>query len=146
MTAAEAAKITDLSGCDFTHIHRYFVQRSEEKKALSKEEKQKLKAENESILAEYGWAVIDGHRERIGNFKTEPPGLFRGRGDHPKQGRIKVSDRLTSTFAHPPSSTLALLFSDECSLKMSPLILVRMLRFLTPLLGIGGRRFNMTTR
>ena len=29
-------------------------------------------------------------RERIGNFKVEPPGLFRGRGDHPKQGRIKV--------------------------------------------------------
>ena len=30
------------------------------------------------------------HRERIGNFKIEPPGLFRGRGDHPKQGMIKV--------------------------------------------------------
>ena len=29
-------------------------------------------------------------RERIGNFKIEPPGLFRGRGDHPKQGMIKV--------------------------------------------------------
>ena len=29
-------------------------------------------------------------RQKIGNFKTEPPGLFRGRGDHPKQGKIKV--------------------------------------------------------
>ena len=29
-------------------------------------------------------------REKIGNFKIEPPGLFRGRGDHPKQGKIKV--------------------------------------------------------
>ena len=30
-------------------------------------------------------------REKIGNFKTEPPGLFRGRGEHPKQGMVKVS-------------------------------------------------------
>ena len=22
--------------------------------------------------------------------RTEPPGLFRGRGDHPKQGRVKT--------------------------------------------------------
>ena len=29
-------------------------------------------------------------RQKIGNFKIEPPGLFRGRGDHPKQGKIKV--------------------------------------------------------
>ena len=35
-------------------------------------------------------------RQKIGNFKTEPPGLFRGRGDHPKQGRIKVG-----TPSHP---------------------------------------------
>lgn len=90
MTREEAAKITDLSKCDFTRIHQYFVERSELRKAMTKEEKQKLKEENEKILAEYGWAVIDGHRERIGNFKTEPPGLFRGRGDHPKQGKIKV--------------------------------------------------------
>jgi DNA topoisomerase-1 len=25
----------------------------------------------------------------VGNFKIEPPGLFRGRGDHPKMGRVK---------------------------------------------------------
>lgn len=33
--------------------------------------------------------MLDGHREKIGNFKTEPPGLFRGRGDHPKMGMLK---------------------------------------------------------
>lgn len=27
--------------------------------------------------------------KKIGNFKIEPPGLFRGRGDHPKQGCLK---------------------------------------------------------
>lgn len=38
----------------------------------------------------YMLALACLRRQRIGNFKTEPPGLFRGRGDHPKQGRIKV--------------------------------------------------------
>jgi len=25
----------------------------------------------------------------VGNFRVEPPGLFRGRGEHPKMGRLK---------------------------------------------------------
>ena len=57
---------------------------------MTKEQKAALKAENEKIVEEYGWCLIDGHKEKIGNFKIEPPGLFRGRGDHPKQGKIKV--------------------------------------------------------
>lgn len=91
MTPEEAKKITDLKKCDFTEMHQYFMQCSEERKAMTKEQKLKVKEDNEKIIAEYGWAIIDGHRERIGNFKTEPPGLFRGRGDHPKQGKIKVN-------------------------------------------------------
>ncbi|KFP29717.1 hypothetical protein N325_08950, partial [Colius striatus] len=50
---------------------------------------QKLKEEAEKIQEEYGYCILDGHREKIGNFKTEPPGLFRGRGDHPKMGMLK---------------------------------------------------------
>ena len=26
---------------------------------------------------------------QVGNFRVEPPGLFRGRGEHPKMGRLK---------------------------------------------------------
>jgi len=40
-------------------------------------------------MKEFGFCVIDGHKQKIGNFKIEPPGLFRGRGDHPKQGMFK---------------------------------------------------------
>lgn len=50
---------------------------------------QKLKEEADKIQEEYGYCILDGHREKIGNFKTEPPGLFRGRGDHPKMGMLK---------------------------------------------------------
>lgn len=40
-------------------------------------------------MGEYGYCLMDNHKERIGNFRIEPPGLFRGRGDHPKMGMLK---------------------------------------------------------
>nr|CAG4651642.1 EOG090X0296 [Triops cancriformis] len=89
MTSAERELITDLRKCDFTEMHKYFKEQSELKKNMTKEEKQKIKEENERIVKEYGWCIIDGHKQRIGNFKIEPPGLFRGRGDHPKMGMVK---------------------------------------------------------
>lgn len=49
----------------------------------------KIKEENERLLQEYGFCVMDNHKERIANFRIEPPGLFRGRGDHPKMGMLK---------------------------------------------------------
>lgn len=32
---------------------------------------------------------MDGHIEKMGNYTVEPPGLFRGRGEHPKMGTVK---------------------------------------------------------
>ena len=32
---------------------------------------------------------MDGHIERVGNYNMEPPGAFRGRGEHPKMGKLK---------------------------------------------------------
>uniref|UniRef100_A0A9J7X521 DNA topoisomerase I n=2 Tax=Cyprinus carpio TaxID=7962 RepID=A0A9J7X521_CYPCA len=89
MTPEEKSKITELKKCDFTEMHEYFKAQSEARKQMTKEEKQKIKEENERILQEYGYCVMDNHRERIGNFRIEPPGLFRGRGDHPKMGKLK---------------------------------------------------------
>uniref|UniRef100_A0A915IA65 DNA topoisomerase I n=1 Tax=Romanomermis culicivorax TaxID=13658 RepID=A0A915IA65_ROMCU len=89
MTAKEKEIITDLKKCDFREMHAHFVALSEERKARSKEEKQKEKEEKEKIQKEYGVAIIDGHKEKIGNFRIEPPGLFRGRGTHPKMGMLK---------------------------------------------------------
>lgn len=50
----------------------------------------KIKQVNEQLQLEYGVCIIDGHKEKIGNWKIEPPALFRGRGDHPKMGRLKA--------------------------------------------------------
>ncbi|XP_056340302.1 DNA topoisomerase I, mitochondrial [Oenanthe melanoleuca] len=89
MTSEEQEIIKELDKCDFREIHKYFVDKNEARKALPKEEKQKLKEEADKIQEEYGYCILDGHREKIGNFKTEPPGLFRGRGEHPKMGMLK---------------------------------------------------------
>ncbi|XP_073987468.1 DNA topoisomerase 1 isoform X3 [Rhodnius prolixus] len=89
MTSKEKELITDLKKCNFKKMHAYFIKKSEERKAMSKEEKKALKEQNEELIKEYGFCTIDGHKEKIGNFKIEPPSLFRGRGEHPKMGMLK---------------------------------------------------------
>uniref|UniRef100_A0A673M8J6 DNA topoisomerase I n=1 Tax=Sinocyclocheilus rhinocerous TaxID=307959 RepID=A0A673M8J6_9TELE len=89
MTLEERQLIMDLNKCDFGELNAMHKQKVEARKNLSKEEKLVNKEANQKIVDEYGYCVLDHHRERIGNFKIEPPGLFRGRGDHPKQGMLK---------------------------------------------------------
>lgn len=33
---------------------------------------------------------VKGNKEQVGNYVVEPPGLFLGRGDHPKAGMRKA--------------------------------------------------------
>ncbi|CAH1270849.1 TOP1 [Branchiostoma lanceolatum] len=89
MTPEERKVITNLDKCDFRQMDVYYKEKSEERKAMTKEQKQEIKKQNEAMVEEYGFCTIDGHKQRIGNFKIEPPGLFRGRGDHPKMGMLK---------------------------------------------------------
>jgi len=89
MTHDEKKLITKLGKCDFRNVEAYYKEQSEIRKARSKEEKQKEKEEKEKIIEEFGYAIWDGHKEKIGNFNIEPPGLFRGRGEHPKMGKLK---------------------------------------------------------
>uniref|UniRef100_W5LKP9 DNA topoisomerase I n=2 Tax=Astyanax mexicanus TaxID=7994 RepID=W5LKP9_ASTMX len=89
MTLEERMLITDLNKCDFGELHTMHKERVEARKNMSKEEKLVIKEANQKIVEEYGFCMLDHHRERIGNFKIEPPALFRGRGEHPKQGMLK---------------------------------------------------------
>lgn len=89
MTAKEKEIIKDFRKCNFQEMHEFFLAESEKRKAATKEEKLVKKNENEALIKEYGFCMIDGHKEKIGNFRLEPPGLFRGRGEHPKMGMIK---------------------------------------------------------
>ncbi|CAG0900333.1 unnamed protein product [Darwinula stevensoni] len=90
MTDEEQKIITNLKKCSFKAIHKHFLQMNKEKKNMSNEEKQKLKEQKEDEMEKYGFCLIDDERERIGNFKIEPAGLFRGRGENPKRGKLKV--------------------------------------------------------
>ncbi|TRY61271.1 hypothetical protein TCAL_02156 [Tigriopus californicus] len=89
MTEKEKEILRDLSKCNFSEINAHFKKVSEERKGRSKEERKAEKEKNENIQKEYGFCTIDGHIEKIGNFRIEPPSLFRGRGEHPKQGMLK---------------------------------------------------------
>ncbi|XP_073328402.1 DNA topoisomerase I, mitochondrial [Pagrus major] len=89
MTHEERLLIQDLEKCDFGEIHAMHKAKVEARKNMTKEEKLVVKEANQKIVEEYGYCLLDHHKERIGNFKIEPPGLFRGRGEHPKQGMLK---------------------------------------------------------
>ncbi|XP_020025962.1 DNA topoisomerase I, mitochondrial isoform X1 [Castor canadensis] len=89
MTEEERELIKHLDKCDFTEIHRHFMDKAAARKALPREEKQKLKEEAKKLQQEFGYCILDGQREKISNFKMEPPGLFCGRGNHPKMGMLK---------------------------------------------------------
>ncbi|XP_039497024.1 DNA topoisomerase 1 isoform X2 [Drosophila santomea] len=89
MTSKEREIIKDFRKCGFQEMFNFFQAESEKRKAATKEEKLIKKNENEALMKEFGFCMIDGHKEKIGNFRLEPPGLFRGRGEHPKMGMIK---------------------------------------------------------
>eukprot|EP01124_Arcella_intermedia_P022303 TRINITY_DN328_c0_g1_i4.p1 TRINITY_DN328_c0_g1~~TRINITY_DN328_c0_g1_i4.p1 ORF type:complete len:933 (+),score=218.51 TRINITY_DN328_c0_g1_i4:211-3009(+) len=74
---------------DFSLIKSHLDTAKEERKNRSKEEKNKEKEEKKALKEKYGFAIVDGHKEAIGNFTVEPPGLFLGRGQHPKAGMFK---------------------------------------------------------
>jgi len=82
--------ITDFSKCDFSRIHEHLMKQKELKKNWSKERKLQEKDEKEKFQEKYGHALLDGHLQKVGNYKVEPPGLFLGRGNHPKAGKIKA--------------------------------------------------------
>jgi DNA topoisomerase I len=68
----------------------YFETKKEEKKKLTRDEKATIKKEKDELEINYKTCLLDGRKENVGNFRIEPPGLFRGRGKHPKTGKLKT--------------------------------------------------------
>ena len=82
-------KINNLEDIDFSLIRDHYLKEAEKKREMTKEQKLKIKEDNEKIEEPYKYCVIDGSKEKVGNYKIEPPGIFLGRGNHPKIGMIK---------------------------------------------------------
>lgn len=74
-------EITDFSKCNFSKFYETFIKNKEINKNKNKE--------INNDINKYKLAIVDGKEQKIGNFLIEPPGLFIGRGCHPKIGRIK---------------------------------------------------------
>ncbi|CAL5396102.1 unnamed protein product [Camellia sinensis] len=81
--------IQKLEDCNFTPIYEWHQREKEKKKQMSSEEKKALREEKLKQEEKYMWVSLDGVKEKVGNFRVEPPGLFRGRGEHPKMGKLK---------------------------------------------------------
>ena len=81
--------IQKFSKCDFSRIREHVNLERSLKKAATQREKEAKKAESERNALKRGYALVDGRLEKMGNFNMEPPGLFRGRGSHPKTGELK---------------------------------------------------------
>lgn len=82
-------EILEFEKCDFSKMYAYFEKVREEKKNMSKQEKKRIKDERDALEEPYRTCLLNGRKENVGNFKVEPPGLFRGRGAHPKTGKLK---------------------------------------------------------
>lgn len=81
--------IKDFKKCDFTKLSNHREAERQKRLNRSKEEKEAEKAKTAKETEWYSHAIVNGVREKLGNFRLEPPQLFRGRGEHPKQGLLK---------------------------------------------------------
>ncbi|KAG7137985.1 DNA topoisomerase 1 like protein [Verticillium longisporum] len=81
--------IKDFPKINWQPMADYAEQQSAMRKNRTKEEKKKIKEEKDAREEPFKYCLWDGRKEKMGNFRVEPPSLFRGRGDHPKTGRIK---------------------------------------------------------
>ncbi|KAF8200781.1 DNA topoisomerase I [Pholiota molesta] len=89
----DGTKIVNFELCDFRPMYEHFEVEKAKKKAMTTEEKKAAKKARDEMEAKYTTCLLDGRKEKVGNFRVEPPGLFRGRGEHPKKGALKFRVR-----------------------------------------------------
>ncbi|KAF7288699.1 TOPEUc domain-containing protein [Mycena chlorophos] len=86
----DGTEIVSLDLCNFSSISEHITAEKARTRAASPVEKaERMKAIQERELP-YATCLVDDRIEKVGNFRVEPPGLFRGRGDHPQRGKVKL--------------------------------------------------------
>ncbi|KAF8608621.1 hypothetical protein BDV93DRAFT_518704 [Ceratobasidium sp. AG-I] len=81
--------IKEFEKCDFRPMFEHFEAEKAKKKSMTAAEKKAAKEVKTKDEEKYTTCVMNGRPEKVGNFRIEPPGLFRGRGKHPKKGKHK---------------------------------------------------------
>jgi len=88
-TLGRGHAIKDFKKCDFGPIRKHLDEQKIIRKAISDQERKANKDDRNKAMFKFGYAQVDGHVEKVGNYNMEPPGAFRGRGEHPKMGKLK---------------------------------------------------------
>lgn len=91
MTQTNGVAIKEFEKCDFRPMFEHFEAEKAKKKAMTAAEKKAAKEAKTKDEEKYTTCLMNGRPEKVGNFRIEPPGLFRGRGKHPKKGKHKVN-------------------------------------------------------
>ena len=81
--------IKDINLCDFSLIEKHLLQLKNNKLNMDSSDKLAIKENKEKQQNAYKTATVDNIQQPIGNFLVEPPGIFIGRGNHPKIGKLK---------------------------------------------------------
>jgi DNA topoisomerase-1 len=84
-----AKAFNDMTQVNVLDIKKHLDKIKEHKLNMSKEQKEKIKHEQDILEEPYKYCFINGGKMKVGNYKIEPPGIFLGRGDHPKLGCVK---------------------------------------------------------
>ena len=88
-TLGKSHVIKDISKCDFEPVRKHLNEQKMVRNAITDVQKKANKDDRNQVLFKFGYALVDGHLEKVGNYNMEPPGAFRGRGEHPKMGKLK---------------------------------------------------------
>ena len=80
---------TRLEDFDFSLIKQHLEKEKEDKKNRDPAEKKKEQAQREEEAAKYRLCLYSNTIEKVANNIVEPPGIFRGRGEHPNMGKLK---------------------------------------------------------
>jgi len=83
---------------DFKDVENFVEKQKKKKESMTKEErKADLEARKKIAGAnkeKYGYAIVDGKKVELANYRAEPAGIFMGRGNHPLRGRWKPAVKI----------------------------------------------------
>lgn len=85
----EGHHLSSLKELDVSEIKVHLEAENEKRKARDPVVKKEEAAQRKKVEEFFAFANIDGQLERLDGCMIEPPGLFRGRGEHPLAGTFK---------------------------------------------------------
>lgn len=89
----DGTQIKSFDKLDFRDMYNYWRSlrdaENERKKALAPSARKREIEERKAEELKWKICLVDGVEQKVGNVNVEPPGLFLGRGAHPKAGKVK---------------------------------------------------------